>query len=93
MVLLKSTEALYTTRSYNQSLFMFLGTMLGSVFGIMGALSQLMSIYEKNSKKYKKWVNHKNYLKKLMKNFDMIKSQVKFKPKEINLYNSYIPNY
>jgi hypothetical protein len=39
-------DGLYTERSYKQTVLAFLATLLGSVFGIMGAFDSAMRIYE-----------------------------------------------
>ena len=49
MNLLKNSEGLYTTRTYKQTALLFLSTLLGSVFGIMGAINGVMRFFEGNA--------------------------------------------
>ena len=45
----ENTNGLYTVRIYKETLLLFLGTMLGSVFGIMGSFGGILRIAEESS--------------------------------------------
>jgi hypothetical protein len=60
-----NSSGLYTVRSYKQTLLIFLSALLGSVFGIMGALAGILRITEKTFLKTKFYVKGKTQLEKI----------------------------
>ena len=46
IILLESDTAMHTQRILNQTLLFFIGSLLGSVFGLMGTFAILMSFFE-----------------------------------------------
>ena len=61
MKLDKNTNGLYTVRSYKETFGLFLGTLLGSVFGIMGSTGAVLRIVEGSSVTTQKFLNRKTF--------------------------------
>lgn len=60
-----SDSGLYTYRYYKQTLIYVASALLGSIFGIMGAVGGIMSMVEKNSHKFKKLLEKKKNFNKI----------------------------
>ena len=63
--LIKNADGLYTVRNYKEGLLLFLSSILGSVFGIMGAFSGLMRFVEGNSRIMSKELKKREYLQNM----------------------------
>ncbi|CAG9319092.1 unnamed protein product [Blepharisma stoltei] len=61
-------NGLVTARYYNQTWIVFLTTLLGSIFGVMGALGGIMKVVEKNWIKIKNKRHYKRHLEQLDEN-------------------------
>lgn len=72
--LIKNKDGLYTVRNYKQGLLLFLSTMLGSVFGIMGAFSGIMRFVEGNLRIIKEEMEKRRYFENLRNSRDRIRT-------------------
>ena len=61
-----------TLRVLNQTWFIFVGSILGSIFGLMGSVAGLMNVIENISDKYTRKIDAKCALNKLvLKNLEL----------------------
>ena len=73
LVISESDTAMMTKRLLNQTWLIFIGTVLGSVFGLMGTIAALMRLTENFSDRFeKKYVRKVNLKEKILKNITLI---------------------
>lgn len=68
VIISESDTAMLTQRLVNQTWLVFIGTLLGSVFGMMGTVAALMKFTEMFSDKYEKKKYRKVNLKEKIEN-------------------------
>ena len=67
IVISQSDTAMMTKRLLNQTWLIFIGTVLGSVFGMMGTVAALMRLTENFTEKFeKKYVRKVNLREKML---------------------------
>ena len=79
-----------TMRVLNQTWFIFIGSILGSIFGLMGSVASLMKIVESFSDIYKKKTDRKKTLNKVIKKNLEIARQISPED-EIHKVNKIVP--
>lgn len=71
-----NNDGLYTERNYKQTLILFLTTLLGSVFGIMGAFRGIMRTLENNIINLKQKIGRNSELSDIQKQRNKHKSLI-----------------
>ena len=75
-------SGLITERKLNRSFIIFIGGLIGSIFGIMGAIGTMMRFSERVLEKYNYKILRKYYIKKTMKSKKRVKDLFKYITKE-----------
>jgi hypothetical protein len=71
-----SENAMLTSRVVNQTGLIFVGSLLGSIFGLMGSVAVFMKVVEEFSEKYERRKKNRERMEKQMENRERIKEEI-----------------